>query len=183
MQSTYICSLKFCGSLLVLCVIEYGMKWVIPNCPKVLSIAFYFYYDKFSDLYWIHSSMEILPGFTKETEKGHHSISSSRSGYLWFCKYWYDIKFLPNTASRIFHINISHKANSTLDHPGKCEETWASSEGTNSGTRSFLPMASCSSVFGASSDNTELCSLNMACKNITEYLQLFVQIKFHCNPT
>jgi len=56
------------------------MEWVTPNYPKVIPIAFYFYYDNFIEPYWVHSMVEILPGFTKVTEKRYHAISSSRFG-------------------------------------------------------------------------------------------------------
>lgn len=62
---------------MVLYVDEHGMKWVTLNQPKVIPIVFYFCCDGFIELYWEHSVVEILPGFTKQTEKRYHSISRS----------------------------------------------------------------------------------------------------------
>lgn len=91
------------GRTMILCVVEHGMEWVTQSYPKAIPTIFSFYYDNFIEPYWVHSMVEIFPGFTNEAKKRHHSNSSSRSGYMSVCKDKYDIKFLTNAARRIFH--------------------------------------------------------------------------------
>lgn len=162
------------------------MKCVTQNYPKVIPIVFYFYYDNFIEPHWVHSMVEILPGFTKETEKRHHSMWSSISGYMCLqILIWHKIS--PQHSQKDISHKYIFKANSMLDHPEECRETCTSSKGTNSGARSFLPMASCWLIYLALyfvlAQVTQNCAAWMRPLRTSQNIySTSHKLRFHCNP-